>query len=144
MVTLLVGIVLMCQVNHFTVALCSLKKSIGELPCAFSQQASNELTDDSVLLTFEDNLVDRKFSPFSKTNLRLSRQSKIELSPLRTISYSHYQRLIDVRSSTRSIDRCILLSRLGISFESPRLLHIESHLQTTNIAESCDDIDTDG
>ena len=93
---------------------------------SFSLQASNELTDDSVLLTFEDNLVDRKFSPFSKTNLRLSRQSKIELSPLRTISSSHYQRLIEVRSSTRSLDRCILLSSRNLVRISMIIIHWKS------------------
>ena len=78
-------------------------------------QAANELTDDSVLLTFEDNLLDRKFSPFSKTNLRLSRQAKIELSPLRTISSSQYQRLIEVVPSQGLIDRDMLVSSRNLA-----------------------------
>ncbi len=41
-------------------------------------------------------MIDGKFSSFAKINVRLSRQSNIELSPSRTISSFQYQRLIEV------------------------------------------------
>jgi hypothetical protein len=40
-------------------------------------------------------VIDGKFSSFSKMNVRLSRQSNIELSPLHSISSLQYQRLIE-------------------------------------------------
>jgi hypothetical protein len=76
----------------------------------FFLKAFDDATDDSVSLNFEDNIgktnnnnknkwlnffrfwLDGKFSSFSKTNIRLSRQSNFEISPSRTISSS---RLID-------------------------------------------------
>jgi hypothetical protein len=60
-------------------------------------------------LNFEDNIgkkktkklfknliyLDGKFSSLSKMNIRLSRQTNLDLTPSRTISSSQYQRLID-------------------------------------------------
>ena len=62
----------------------------------------NETTTsaDSVTLVFEDNLIDGKFSPFAKVATRLSRQSRIELTPLRTVSSAYYERLIEVAAVT--------------------------------------------
>lgn len=37
--------------------------------------------------------LDGKFSSFSKMNIRLSRQSNVDLTPSRTISSLHYERL---------------------------------------------------
>jgi hypothetical protein len=62
----------------------------------FILQTFGDTTDDSVSLNLEDNVIDGKFSSFAKTNVRLSRQSNIELSPSRTISSLQYQRLIEV------------------------------------------------
>ncbi|CAF0903310.1 unnamed protein product [Adineta steineri] len=55
----------------------------------------DDTTDDSILLNFEDNVIDGKFSSFAKMNIRLSRQSKIELAPSRTILSLQYKRLIE-------------------------------------------------
>jgi len=55
-------------------------------------------TDDSLQLTFEDN-VDVKFSTFSKINVRLSRQTSIELAPSRVISSAQYDRLVQESES---------------------------------------------
>ncbi|CAF1136145.1 unnamed protein product [Rotaria sp. Silwood1] len=55
----------------------------------------DDTIDDIVSLNIEDNVIDGKFVSFAKTNIRLSRQSNIELSPSRTISSSQYERLIE-------------------------------------------------
>jgi len=62
----------------------------------FILQIFGDIADDSVSFNFEDNVIDGKFSSFAKMNVRLSRQSNIELSPSRTISSFQYQRLIEV------------------------------------------------
>ncbi len=49
------------------------------------------ITTEIILLI----LLDGKFLSFSKTNIRLSRQSNLDLTPSRTISSSQYERLID-------------------------------------------------
>ncbi|CAF1200142.1 unnamed protein product [Rotaria sordida] len=55
----------------------------------------DDTTDDIVSLNIEDNVIDGKFVSFAKINIRLSRQSNIELLPSRTISSLHYERLIE-------------------------------------------------
>ncbi|CAF2958561.1 unnamed protein product [Rotaria sp. Silwood2] len=56
--------------------------------------AFSDTNDDLISLNFEDN-IDGKFISFSKMNIRLSRQSNLDLSPSRTISSSQYERLIN-------------------------------------------------
>ncbi|CAF3202407.1 unnamed protein product [Rotaria sp. Silwood2] len=61
----------------------------------FFLQTFEDTADDIVSLSIEDNVIDGKFVSFAKTNVRLSRQSNIELSPSRTISSLQYERLIE-------------------------------------------------
>ncbi|CAF3605488.1 unnamed protein product [Rotaria sordida] len=56
-----------------------------------------DTNDDLVSLNFEDN-IDGKFISFSKMNIRLSRQSNLDLPPSRTISSSQYERLINLNN----------------------------------------------
>lgn len=56
----------------------------------------DDSNDDIVALNIEDNILDGKYLSFTKVNIRLTRQLNIELTPSRSLSSSHYERLIEV------------------------------------------------
>ncbi|CAF4061504.1 unnamed protein product [Rotaria magnacalcarata] len=55
----------------------------------------DDTSDTVVPLNIEDNVIAGKFLSFSKVNIRLSRQSNIDLSPSRIISSQQHERLVE-------------------------------------------------